>query len=150
MRNQISTNLEASFPLSSFCTARRCYVHYWGNKVLAIKQTYGWKTGLAKHATWQDLPTVMNIMRITQHFYWIYVPLYSIESIPVTIISSWTNGYTGAKGESTTVLINICIPVQNIMNKKQLKDKRIYTASTSTSLCITKGSHNRNSHRSET
>jgi hypothetical protein len=52
--------------------------------------------------------------------------------------------------EWLTILIRICIPAQNIMTKKQVGEERVYSAYTSTLLFITKGSQDRNSHRSGT
>jgi hypothetical protein len=46
------------------------------------------------------------------------------------------------------VLVRVCIPAQNIMKKKQVGEERVYSAYTSTSLFITKGSQDWNSSRS--
>jgi hypothetical protein len=48
------------------------------------------------------------------------------------------------------VLVRVCIPAQNIMTKKQVEEKRIYSTYTSTLLFMTKGSQDRNSHRAGT
>jgi hypothetical protein len=48
------------------------------------------------------------------------------------------------------VLVRVCIPVQNIMTKKQVGEERVYSAYTSTLLFITKGSQDRKSHRAGT
>ena len=48
------------------------------------------------------------------------------------------------------VLVRVSIPAQNIMNKKQVGEERVYSPYTSTLLFITKGSQNWNSHRVET
>jgi hypothetical protein len=48
------------------------------------------------------------------------------------------------------VLVRVSISAQNIMIKKQVGEERVYSAYTSTSLCITKGSQNRDSHRAGT
>jgi hypothetical protein len=45
------------------------------------------------------------------------------------------------------VLARVSIPAQNIMTKKQVGEKKVYSAYTSTLLFITKGSQDRNSHR---
>jgi hypothetical protein len=45
------------------------------------------------------------------------------------------------------VLVKVSIPAQNIMTKKQVGEERVYSASASTFLLITKGSQDRNSHR---
>jgi hypothetical protein len=46
-----------------------------------------------------------------------------------------------------SVLVRVRIPAQNIMTKKQVGEERVYSAYTSTSLFITKGSQDRNSYR---
>jgi hypothetical protein len=45
-----------------------------------------------------------------------------------------------------SVLVRVCIPAQNIMTKKQVGEERVYSAYTSTSLFITRGSQDWNSH----
>jgi hypothetical protein len=45
-----------------------------------------------------------------------------------------------------SVLVRVSIPAQNIMTKKQVGEKRIYSAYTFTLLFITKGSQDRNFH----
>ena len=52
-------------------------------------------------------------------------------------------------GQSKTcVLVNVAIPAQNIMTKKQIGEERVYSAYISTFLFITKGSQDWNSSRS--
>jgi hypothetical protein len=46
------------------------------------------------------------------------------------------------------VLIRVSIPGQNIMTKKQVEEKRVYSGYTSTLLFITKGGQDWNSSRS--
>jgi hypothetical protein len=46
------------------------------------------------------------------------------------------------------VLVRVSIPAQNIMIKKQVGEERVYSAHTSTSLFITKGTQDRNPSRS--
>ena len=48
------------------------------------------------------------------------------------------------------VLVRVCIPVQNIVIKKQVGEERVYSACTSTLLFIVKGSQKRTSHRAGT
>jgi hypothetical protein len=48
------------------------------------------------------------------------------------------------------VLVRVCIPAQNTMNKKQVGEERVYSAYTSTLLVITKGSQDWNSDRAGT
>jgi hypothetical protein len=46
------------------------------------------------------------------------------------------------------VLVRVSIPAQNIMNKKQVGEERVYSPYTSTLLFITKGIQEWNSNRS--
>jgi hypothetical protein len=48
----------------------------------------------------------------------------------------------------TLVLVRVSIPAQNIINKKQVGEERVYSAYTSTLLFIIKGSQDWNSSRS--
>ena len=48
-----------------------------------------------------------------------------------------------------TVLVRVSIPVQNIMIKKQVREKTVYSAYTSILLFITKGTQDWNSSRAE-
>jgi hypothetical protein len=48
---------------------------------------------------------------------------------------------------NTIVLVRVSIPGQNIMARKQVGEKRIYSAYTSTLLFITKGSQDWNSSK---
>jgi hypothetical protein len=49
---------------------------------------------------------------------------------------------------TTTVLVRVSIPAQNIMTKKQVGEEKVYSAYTSILLFITKGCQDWNSNRS--
>jgi hypothetical protein len=49
-----------------------------------------------------------------------------------------------------SVLVRVSIPAQNVMTKKQVGEERVNSAYTSMLLFITKGSQDRNSHRTGT
>jgi hypothetical protein len=51
---------------------------------------------------------------------------------------------------TSSVLVRISIPTQNIITKKQVGEERVYSAYTSILLFITKGSQERYSHRAGT
>jgi hypothetical protein len=54
------------------------------------------------------------------------------------------------RAQRPLILVRVCIPTQDIMTKKQVGKERVYSAYTSTLLCITKGSQDRYSHRAGT